>query len=362
MRTVLLTNIIILISVLHLSSQNGLERIIVEKYYISDDNDASQNSVGGVLPVGSVTYRVYVDMLPGYNFQSCYGTTIPEHELKIATSTRFFNNEDRGSVFPAYSKNTAKNNTVMLDTWISSGFGCAGHLGIMKSSDNGIDNVINSDGILKSTNPEAGIPLSQQDGLIAGTTNQIITAGIAEGPNGTSALFDNSNDMPLGSMFKTLDGLWGVPGGSMGPNLQENIVLIGQFTTDGTFSFELNIQIGKDGSLVEQYVAKSVEGNERTIPSLIYPLTVQTDDLINDNNRIFEIKPNILASSITLDEAILKDEVSKYEIFDSSGAILLSGRVNSSNNTIYLENIPLGNYFVRLYIGDIKMVARFIKI
>ena len=51
-------------------AQNGLENIIVEKYYVSDANDTTQNSTGGVLPIGSVTYRIYADMLPGFKFQA----------------------------------------------------------------------------------------------------------------------------------------------------------------------------------------------------------------------------------------------------------------------------------------------------
>ena len=49
-------------------AQNGLENITVEKYYVSNAADAA-GSVG-VLPTGSVTYRVYADMLPGYNLQA----------------------------------------------------------------------------------------------------------------------------------------------------------------------------------------------------------------------------------------------------------------------------------------------------
>ena len=48
---------------------------------MSDANDATQNATGGVLPVGSVTYRIYVDMLPGYKFQAAYG--VPGHEMRI---------------------------------------------------------------------------------------------------------------------------------------------------------------------------------------------------------------------------------------------------------------------------------------
>ena len=32
-------------------AQNGLEQIIVEKYYVSDANDTTVNMDGGVLPV-----------------------------------------------------------------------------------------------------------------------------------------------------------------------------------------------------------------------------------------------------------------------------------------------------------------------
>ena len=55
----------------NLNAQNGLENIIVEKYYISDGNDTIENLDGGVLPVVSVTYRVYVCMLPGYKCKVC---------------------------------------------------------------------------------------------------------------------------------------------------------------------------------------------------------------------------------------------------------------------------------------------------
>ena len=65
----------------------GLENIIIEKYYISDSAD-SVGSIGN-LPVGSYTYRIYVDMLPGYKFISAYGTS--NHNLKFTTSTTFFN-------------------------------------------------------------------------------------------------------------------------------------------------------------------------------------------------------------------------------------------------------------------------------
>ncbi|MFM7900967.1 MAG: hypothetical protein ACKPAD_03180 [Bacteroidota bacterium] len=91
------------------SFAQGLEGIVVEKYYISNANDASVNSTGGVLPVGSVTYRVFADLAPGYQFQAVYGDA--NHELRLETTTLFFNNEDRGAPFPTFSKNFCDDNT-----------------------------------------------------------------------------------------------------------------------------------------------------------------------------------------------------------------------------------------------------------
>ena len=78
---------LMLITGLVVKAQNGLENVVVETYYISDANDTNANLDGGILPIGSVTYRIYADMLPGYKFQAAYG--VPGHDLKIATTTLF---------------------------------------------------------------------------------------------------------------------------------------------------------------------------------------------------------------------------------------------------------------------------------
>ena len=94
-------------------AQNGLEGVVVEKYYVSNAADAAGSI--GVLPVGSVTYRVYADLLPGYKFQAIYG--VSTHTLKINTSTTFFNNEDRGATTAnAINSNFYKNNSVARPT------------------------------------------------------------------------------------------------------------------------------------------------------------------------------------------------------------------------------------------------------
>ena len=245
-------------------SQNGLENIIVEKYYISNAAD-SIGSIGN-LPSGSVTYRIFVDMLPGYKFQAAYG--VAGHELRLETTTSFFNNEDRGGTTATYSKVNAKNNTVMLDSWFSVGGACTGNFGILKSEDNvvtGGATVINNSvpPILQNADPAAGIPLTVQDGLFAGAPMAVTFVGI-----NSTALSPFNATSQLGNLLTITDGSWASLSGSTGPIPATNRVLIAQMTTNGAFHYELNIQIGTPTGGTENYVAINPTGNEILFPAL----------------------------------------------------------------------------------------------
>ncbi len=246
----------------------GLEGIIVEKYYISNANDTAVNSTGGILPVGSVTYRIYADLLPGFNFQAAYG--VPNHELRMSTSTTFFNNQDRGATTPTYTKAQAANNTVMLDSWVSAGAACVGNYGILKSEDNSVSNVVNTDNVLLNNDPQAGIPLTTQDGLFAGTPKDVTLVGIN---SALTAVFGSTAG--AGNLFTTSSGSWAAFGGATGPDTR-NRVLIAQVTTDGCFSFQLNLQVGAPGGAIQNYVAKNPTGNEISIPGLSYNVATVT--------------------------------------------------------------------------------------
>ena len=96
------------------NAQNELENVIIEKYYVSNaaDSAASATAAGGNLPVGSVTYRIYADMLPGYKFQALYG--VAAHPLTISSSTTFFNEENFGGTSPnGISANNNRRNAVL---------------------------------------------------------------------------------------------------------------------------------------------------------------------------------------------------------------------------------------------------------
>ena len=244
------------------NAQNGLENIVVEKYYISDINDTKTDSINGILPVGSVTYRVYADMLPGYRFQAAFG--IPGHELRIATSTRFFNNQDRGNIIPnLIPDNNLKDNTVMLDSWLSVGAASSGNFGIIKEDDDVAKTIVHENPFLQSENPDAGIPVKLRDGLIAGVPSRVTVFGI----DTAIKIFNNQTN---GSVFSTTNGSWACLKGSVGPDTITNKVLIAQLTTDGVLSFELNIQIGTPQGGIERYVAKNPVESEIQLSALTY--------------------------------------------------------------------------------------------
>jgi hypothetical protein len=276
-------------------AQNGLERVIVERYYVSDATDAVNSHPS--LPAGSVTYRIYADMLPGYKVQSIYGST--QHPLLMNTTTSFFNQSDFGTSVPTISATNSKKNTVMLDSWLSTGGACNGYLGIPKADDNGIGTFVNSNvpQLLQNNALQAGIPLTAQDGMIAGTVPSTITLGL----DGIIDVFGDGTTN--GNSFLVTNGAWSCLSGAAGPIPASNKVLIAQITTDGIFHFELNIQIGTPSLGTERYVSSSPASDELTIPSLTQTLLpVPLPPLVNitspANNSTFGIGAPI---SVTAD-------------------------------------------------------------
>ena len=249
----------------------GLDSIIVEKYYVANAADAA-GSVG-TLPVGSVTYRVFADLKPGYLFQALFGTAntvvsppVPIHTLLINTSTTFFNNEDRGKTSPeGIDTKYLKTNTVALDSWFSVGGTAIGQMGILKSEDNGAANLISANTLLKNNAISMGIPLTTQDGMVAGSPVSVTFVGLTTELN----VFDGTSQ--VGNSFSTSNGSIAALGGAQGPDSATfNRVLIGQFTTDGVFHFELNLQLGTPTGGIENYAANNIQSGEFTHSSLIY--------------------------------------------------------------------------------------------
>lgn len=225
----------------------ALEGIVVETYYISDANDAADTDGGGVpqLTAGAKTYRIFVNMKPGYILESVYGNA--EHSLDLTTTTEFWNNTDRGDVTgDLIDAARLDENTVALDSWITMGAASDDHWGLPKvdDADGSIVGGPNNDGgsvgtpLLANTDALAGIPLTTADGLLAGTVPAVTTIGLT---------LDVFNDTPGGS-FATTNGAWAILGGTTG-GTNDNQVLIAQLTTSGQLSFHLNMRIGIPDSL-----------------------------------------------------------------------------------------------------------------
>ena len=350
-------------------AQNGLENIIVEKYYISDANDANADAIGGALPVGSVTYRIYVDMLPGYNFQAAYG--VDGHELRMSTTTLFFNNMDFGNTTPTFSKSQAANNTVMLDSWLSVGAACDGNFGVLKTEDNGLLTNINDcsgcgpvSQVLLASDPEAGIPLTVQDGFLAGAPASVTLIGFGTDIN----VFGFES---VGNLFSSVNGSLAALGGSQGPDAASNKVLIAQITTDGVFSFKLNIQIGTPSGGLERYVAENPTGDQIQISSLIYDSSILTnlnlEKKINPTT-IFKIYPNPINDNFFV-EIESKEKYSKKNTITIStieGATIYSKEfeVNSEIQTeqIDFNKFSKGVYLIKLNLGGVISTKKLIKI
>ncbi|MFN7691889.1 MAG: T9SS type A sorting domain-containing protein [Bacteroidota bacterium] len=349
-------------------AQNGLEDIIVEKYYISEANDTNANAIGGNLPIGSVTYRIYVDMLPGYNFQAAFG--LPGQELRIETSTLFFNNMDYGNTFPTFSKNNSAKNTVMLDSWLSVGGACNGHFGVLKTDDDGQNTNVNSCSgcsapqILQSTNVDAGIPLLTQDGLLAGNPVSVTAVGLSS----VIGVFGNSTN---GNLFLTDNGSWAALGGAVGPDTATNRVLIAQITTDGVLTFKLNIQIGTPGGGTEQYVATNPTGSQIQLASLIYDSSNITNlqDLMQ-SGYVYKIYPNPAKEVVQVEfrrqQQPAKKSQANFNVFSLDGKVMLSKvfllNDNFASDTIDVSALPQGVYYLQMNVDGVVSTKKLIKI
>ncbi len=264
-----------------MAKAQGLENITVEKYYVSNAADAAAADADltgagyttGTLPAGSVTYRIYADMLPGYNFQATYG--VPAHALKVTTSTQFYNSS-AGSVSPTWSRTAVRNvtgSTVGLDSYFSVGSAATNAYGILKSEDNvatGGANLMTvvSGSVMQNADASAGLALTTQDGYYYSGAPSGLPAPNAAGVTPGLVLDIFNDGSVVGNSLITNNGSIYIAGGSTGPIPATNRVLIGQFTTDGVFHYELNVQIGGAGGSVANYVASNPVGAEISLPSL----------------------------------------------------------------------------------------------
>ena len=227
---------------------SGFQRLIVEPYYVSDANDAADTDGGESVPAGSRTFRVFVDLKPGYRLLTVGG--FPNHPFTMSTSTSLFNNDDRGAAWAEDINDIHLNkNTVAIDSWLSMGAASDAHWGVLKSldPDGSIVGGPNNDGgstgspLLVNEAPEAGIPLTTADGLWNTGTPAPGTVFVGTPPT----MFESGGE----SSYTSSNFAWAVLGDFTSPDTA-NRILIGQFTTDGVLDLCFNLEVRIPDSLV----------------------------------------------------------------------------------------------------------------
>ncbi|MFN8697691.1 MAG: T9SS type A sorting domain-containing protein [Flavobacteriales bacterium] len=263
-----------MLSVLSVDAQSDIENIVVEKYYISDENDATDTD-GGALAPGSTTYRVFLDLAPGVKLRGFYANS--DHPFVISSTEVFFNNQDRGEPFGFdIPENRIDENTVALDSWLTLGRATGIHWAVQKSLDNDGSLVggVNSDGgsesvpggILVNASPDAGIPLTTSDGLVpytgAALVNFIATGDALDPVFGEFSAASEFNTTSFSLLNEGIEG-----------QTEDNVILIAQLTTTGELSFSLNVRVIRaDGSLISYVADGSVLAPDEAVSSfLTYP-------------------------------------------------------------------------------------------
>ncbi len=348
-----------------LFAQPGLEGVIIETYYIADANDSGTPFFP--VPSGAVTYRVYVDLAPNWGLQAVYGATNAStgqvDTLVIRSTQPFFNNEDKGTIFGYLIPTTSLDeNTVLLDSWFSTGRAGNASVGVLKPEDlnAGAPSFPNIDDLLQNNDPLAGFPISEADGIISGSTTATWT--LAGSISAALGIFDDIN--LLGNEFIVTDGaLTNFTTPIQGPNAT-NKILIGQFTTAGEFSGQLNLQIRNSSTgTIQQWVAQSPEAGQFTSPQLTWkrdqPPVISISSPADSTRFLSGENVVVIADAMDPDSAVHKvefffngipfftDQTAPFQAsFIAAGNGTITARVTGdvgvqvTSDPIYIEVVP----------------------
>ncbi|MFN5324233.1 MAG: T9SS type A sorting domain-containing protein [Bacteroidota bacterium] len=280
---------LLLTSIINNSSFCQVTGMYVERFYISDANDATDTLGNFTLDPGTVTYRIYVELKPGSRLRSIYGSS--EHPLIIESTLPFYNNKDRPNAVFGYQMNKNwfdDNATIALDSWLTLGIGAfqstKQYMGVPKSEDTdgsflgGINNEGGSalipGGILVNNDPSATPALTNSDGFVEATPNlgQWFDIGFKDMALGDTTVFGVIN---TGSQFVSTSCKL-QQNNALTPVIS-NKLLVAQLTTKGEISLKLNVEV-EEPSPTGLNIVKYVSSNNNIIqdtvvfsPFLSYP-------------------------------------------------------------------------------------------
>lgn len=366
------------------AQSQGLDAVVVEQYYstTSDDStNAADNESATVLHKGSITYRVYVDLAPSYKFIQMFGNSDALdnvlHPLVFKTTTDFFNDPNNGQIYPTANSviNTRKNLT-MIDSWLSVGGGCAGKLGITKTEDPD-GSIGNANGVLTATlGGPLGAPINSivsaqaKDGLMPGNP-------IAPSALGTGTLTDVF-DQTAGSIFSCTNCAISALGGARGTTTT-NLVLLGQFTTNGIFSFSLNIQLlDTVTNTAKVFVPSNPDAatNEILFPGLMYtspttttspPTNTNVETGIAAQNEVSNLSvfPNPTRGQLIIRAAGLKSATGSYKVMDLNGRVLTTREIETVsgilNERVDISSLASGMYILEVTAGEAVSRRKIVK-
>ncbi len=238
------------------NGQTAIEGIYVEKFYCAGSPDLRALQLSGPLTEGACTYRIYVDLVPGYRFQAAYGT--PQHPLSISSSQLFFNHADVGNSQPnLIPARTLSRNITMLDSWLSAGAAGESFNGVPRNQDT-IADVKFEKGFLMSRTEETELSFLNSDGMVYVSKPWIPTFyNMDETLKGLASVSRTNT-------IEVTNGAWACMGkGSVGlDSLGTNMILIGQFTTSGELNYALNIMVGTPDGKSIKYVYSNPQAGE----------------------------------------------------------------------------------------------------
>ena len=268
-----LYTICLFLPVILMTAQPGLQGILVEPYYVTSKEDSKGFNSSGMLEEGSVTYRIYVDLEPGYRFQAAYGS--PDHPLIIESDHVFFNHNHSGNTHPnIIPERDLARDIVLLDSWVSAGAATENHVGIPRKFDLlAKDEYMKlKDGFLESTvslgQNDLGpltLKLEDCDGLVRKDLLPVTTI------YNMDSLGWEMGSVSRAKRLYVENGAWACMGkGSVGADsLAGNHVLIAQITTAGKLNYKLNIMIGAPDGKSIQYVYGNPIDREVLHPALV---------------------------------------------------------------------------------------------
>ncbi|MBK8500677.1 MAG: hypothetical protein IPL52_18100 [Flavobacteriales bacterium] len=256
-------------------SAQGLQGVVVENFHVTNQADADYyNGLGngsGTMTPGLTTYRVYIDMAPGYKLNTVFGSA--GNVMDVTSTAVFWNDDGFGTQFPPQT--SRHDDGSAFDSWIT--IGRASRSGGAAGCTSNLETL----GVPRAADPDAttthcttlwsGFGVADKDGSVNGASADPTLVGIS------AATLAPFSDVDGGSVFTTT-GSWALLPPLDGPEAAgENRVLIVQFTTAGTFSFHINISLQSPAQQVEFYTHSTSESGSTVSPYLTYPLVLPPD-------------------------------------------------------------------------------------